>query len=83
MSTVLDEPRLHQSTAPAQRLRTTMAAVRVSFHGLGTQDFDRRTTGAEAAEPFGADARFLSARARSCWTPRTRPTRRSPPSAAR
>ena len=37
MSTVLDEPRSGQSTSPAQRLRTTMAAVRVSFMWLGVR----------------------------------------------
>ena len=37
MSTVLDEPHLDQATAPAQRLRTTMAAVRVSFMWLGVR----------------------------------------------
>jgi len=33
MSTLLDEPVRRQSTTPADRLRTTMAAVRVSFTG--------------------------------------------------
>ena len=61
MSTVLDEPRLHQSTGPAQRLRTTMAAVRVSFTWLGVRKTLTAEQRAEAAEPFGANARFLSA----------------------
>lgn len=59
MSTLLDEP---QSTTPAaQRLRTTMAAVRVSMSWLGTKKSLSAEQRAEAAEPFGTDARFLSA----------------------
>jgi hypothetical protein len=61
MSTVLDEPRLGQSTSPAQRLRTTMAAVRVSFTWLGVRKTLTAEQRAEAAEPFGANAQFLSA----------------------
>jgi hypothetical protein len=36
MSTVLQEPVTHSSTSPAERLRTTMAAVRVSIQWFGT-----------------------------------------------
>jgi hypothetical protein len=61
MSTVLDEPSLGQSTSPAQRLRTTMAAVRVSFTWLGVRKTLTAEQRAEAAEPFGANALFLSA----------------------
>ena len=61
MSTVLDEPRVGQSTSPAQRLRTTMAAVRVSLSWFGTRKTLTAEQRAEAAEPFGTDARFLSA----------------------
>jgi hypothetical protein len=61
MSTVLDEPRLGQSTSPAQRLRTTMATVRVSLSWFGTRKTLTAEQRAEAAEPFGTDARFLSA----------------------
>ena len=62
MSTLLDEP-LRQSfvTPAAQRLRTTMAAVRVSMSWLGTKKSLTAEQKAEAAEPFGTDARFLSA----------------------
>ena len=60
-STVLDEPRVGQSTSPAQRLRTTMAAVRVSFMWFGVRKTLTAEQKAEAAEPFGANARFLSA----------------------
>ena len=46
MSTLLDEPVRQQSTAPAERLRTTMAAVRVSLVVVRHQeDPDRRTEG--------------------------------------
>jgi hypothetical protein len=61
MSTLLDEPVRHQSAAPAERLRTTMAAVRVSLSWFGTRKTLTAEQRAEAAEPFGTDARFLSA----------------------
>lgn len=61
MSTVLDEPRLDPSTGPVQRLRTTMAAVRMSFTWLGVRKTLTAEQRAEAAEPFGANAQFLSA----------------------
>ena len=37
MSTVLDERASRPATTPAQRLRTTMAAVRVSLSWLGVR----------------------------------------------
>ena len=61
MSTVVDEPTGRQSTAPAERLRTTMAAVRVSMSWMGTRKTLTAEQRAEAAAPFGTDARFLSA----------------------
>jgi hypothetical protein len=60
-STLLDEPVAHESTAAARRLRTTMAAVRVSFTWLGVRKTLTAEQRAEAAEPFGANAQFLSA----------------------
>jgi len=48
-------------SAPAQRLRATMAAVRVSITWMGTRKTLTPEQKAEAAEPFGAEARFLSA----------------------
>ncbi len=61
MSTLLDEPTTMQTTTPAQRLRATMAAVRVAFTWFGT----RKTLTAEqknqAADTFGAEGQFLSA----------------------
>ena len=60
MSTVLDEPNSLSDTTPAQRLRTTMAAVRVSLSWLGV----RKTLTAEqknqAANTFGATGDYLS-----------------------
>jgi hypothetical protein len=61
MSTILDDTMHRQSTTPAERLRTTMAAVRVSMSWLGTRKTLTAEQRAEAAEPFGTDVRFLSA----------------------
>jgi hypothetical protein len=61
MSTVLDEPISREATGPAERLRTTMAAVRVSFVWFGVRKTLTPEQKAEAAEPFGTDARYLSA----------------------
>lgn len=58
MSTVLDPPAVLN---PAERLRTTMAAVRVSLSWFGTRKTLTPEQKAEAAEPFGAEAKFLSA----------------------
>ena len=49
------------SPAPAQRLRATMAAVRVSFTWMGTQKTLDRDQKARAAETFGAEGQYLSA----------------------
>ncbi len=63
MSSLLEEPVGPTTTSgsPAEHLRTTMAAVRVSFTWFGT----RRTLSAEqkaqAADTFGAEGSFLSA----------------------
>jgi hypothetical protein len=60
MTTVLDDPNSLSDTTPAQRLRTTMAAVRVSLSWLGV----RKTLTAEqknqAADTFGATGDYLS-----------------------
>jgi len=61
MSTLLDEPLRQQSTAPAERLRTTMAAVRVSIQWFGTRKTLTREQKSEAADTFGAEGAFLSA----------------------
>ena len=60
MSTLLDEPLRQQAAAPAERLRTT-AAVRVSLSWLGVRKSLTVEQRAEAAEPFGAESKFLSA----------------------
>ena len=56
---------LDATTAPpslaAQRLRATMAAARVSLSWFGTRRSLTAEQKQEAAEPFGTDARFLSA----------------------
>jgi hypothetical protein len=49
------------SVAPAQRLRATMAAVRVSFTWFGVQKTLTREQKAQAAEAFDAEGQFLSA----------------------
>ncbi len=61
MSTILEEALDSELTTPPQRLQTTMAAVRVSFVWLGVRKTLTPEQKAEAAEPFGTDARFLSA----------------------
>jgi hypothetical protein len=61
MATVLDDPVVRPSTAPSQRLRTTMAAVRVSLSWLGTRKTLTADQKALAADAFGAEGAFLSA----------------------
>ena len=68
MTTLLDHLETRPATAatgstttPAQRLRTTMAAVRVSWTWLGTQKTLTPEQRAQAAEAFDAEARSLSA----------------------
>ena len=61
MSTVLDEPQVEPSTAPAQRLRSAMAAARVSVHWFGVRKSLTPQQTAQAADAFGAEDRFLSA----------------------
>ena len=61
MSSLLDEPLRQESSAPGERLRRTMAAVRVSVRWFGIRRSLTAQQKAEAAEPFGAEAKFLSA----------------------
>ena len=49
------------TTTPAQRLRATMAAARVSFTWMGTQKTLNPEQKARAAEAFGAEGQYLSA----------------------
>jgi hypothetical protein len=50
------------STTPAQQLRATTAAVRVSFTWFGVRKTLTNEQKNQAAEPFGAEGEFLSAR---------------------
>jgi hypothetical protein len=59
MSTVLDEPTTNST--PANRLRTTMAAVRLSFTSFGTRKTLSAAQKNQAAHTFGAEGKFLSA----------------------
>lgn len=61
MSTMTTEPRIHDGTSPAQRLRSTMAAARVSVHWFGVRKSLTAQQTAQAAGTFGAEDRFLSA----------------------
>jgi hypothetical protein len=61
MSTVLEQPVVRPSTAPSQRMRTTMAAARLSLRWLGTRKTLTTDQKALAADAFGAESGFLSA----------------------
>jgi hypothetical protein len=61
MSTLLDEPSTSPAASAAQRLRKTMAAVRVSFVWFGTSKTLTPEQKSEAADTFGAEGQFLSA----------------------
>src|SRR5471032_1339242 len=62
MSELADAPpQAHAHQAPAARLRTTMAAVRVSFTWFGVRKSLTPAQKALAAESFGAEGEYLSA----------------------
>src|SRR5262245_61581268 len=61
MHTLLDEPAMVQNTAAADRLRATMAAVRVCFTWFGIKRSLNADQQAEAAEALGATGEYLSA----------------------
>jgi hypothetical protein len=67
MTTLLDHretrhaPTVTTTVTPAQRLRTTMAAVRVSFTWMGTKKSLSPEQKAQAAEAFDAEGQVLSA----------------------
>jgi len=61
MSITLSEPEPQVTVAPAQRLRATMAAARVSVHWFGVRKSLTSQQTAQAADAFGAEERFLSA----------------------
>ncbi|MBI1248143.1 hypothetical protein GC197_09915 [bacterium] len=58
MTTVLDSS---QATSPRERLQATMAAVRLSFHWLGSRKALNPQQRDQAADSFGAEGKFLSA----------------------
>ena len=62
MSMTLLDPPTVRTASPAERLRETMAAVRVSFCWLGVRKTLTQEQKNQAAEPFGAEGDFLSAR---------------------
>jgi hypothetical protein len=57
---LLDQP-AHGTSTPAQRLRVTTAAVRLSFCWLGVRKTLTPEQKSQAAEPFGAEGEYLSA----------------------
>jgi hypothetical protein len=60
-TTVLEQPAVRPSTSPSQRLRATMAAVRVSLSWLGVRKTLTAEQRSQAADTFGAEGNFLSA----------------------
>lgn len=62
MPSLLDQQPAQNNIQPADRLRAVMAAVRLSFVWFGTRKTLTPEQKAQAAEPFGADNQFLSAR---------------------
>src|SRR5437899_5664376 len=60
--TLLDPPAPRTAASPAQRLRLTTAAVRVSFTWFGVRKTLTPEQKNQAAESFGAEGEFLSAR---------------------
>jgi hypothetical protein len=62
MSALADAPpQAHAHQAPSQRLRTTMAAARLSFTWFGVRKSLTAAQKAIAAESFGAEGEYLSA----------------------
>ncbi|MBM4073473.1 MAG: hypothetical protein FJ271_31800 [Planctomycetes bacterium] len=62
MTTLLDRADQRASVTPAQWLRDTTAATRVSFTWMGVRKTLTPAQKGQAAESFGAEADFLSAR---------------------
>ena len=60
--TLLDPVDTRSSVSPAQWLRETTAAVRVSFTWFGVRKTLTNEQKSQAAEPFGAEGEYLSAR---------------------
>ena len=61
MTSVLEEPRSQASTSASDRLRSTMAAARLSFNWLGVRKSLNSSQKNQAANSFGAEGKYLSA----------------------
>jgi hypothetical protein len=61
-ATMLNPPHSNSTSTPAQRLRLSTVAVRVSFTWLGVRKTLTPEQKSQAAESFGAEGDFLSAR---------------------
>jgi len=61
MRTLFDEPTADHQTAPADRLRATTAAVRLSFTWFGVRKSLSAEQKSQAADTFGAEGNYLSA----------------------
>ena len=61
MASLLDSPRTRPTVQPGDRLRATMAAARLSFTWLGVSKSLTLAQKSQAADSFGAEAKFLSA----------------------
>ena len=61
MTTATEDTAVRPSTSPAQRIRATMAAVRVSISWLGVRKTLTPQQKSQAADTFGAEGHFLSA----------------------
>jgi hypothetical protein len=59
---LLEPPTVRAQATPTQRLRTTTAAVRVSLRWLGVRKTLTPEQKTQAAESFGAEGEYLSAR---------------------
>ena len=61
MTSVLEEPRSQSASAASDRLRSTMAAARLSFNWLGVRKSLSSSQKDQAADSFGAEGKYLSA----------------------
>lgn len=61
MPTIFDEPEIRTEVPAAQRLRATMAAVRLAFTWFGVRKSLSPTQKAEAAATFDAEGNYFSA----------------------
>ncbi len=61
MTTTMIDPDPPTQSPPAERLRTTMAAARLSFSWMGVRKSLTATQKNQAADSFGAEGKFLSA----------------------